>query len=84
MSKLATALHNVTRLPIKQTAEVVMRVGEMNQFKFTNPNGETYVLRRNENGGYVLGYPEEDYTGDPQVVEFFNRYMSSIADVNRR
>jgi hypothetical protein len=37
---------------------------------------ETYVLKR-EAGALSLGLPDGDYSGDPMVVELFNRVMAN-------
>lgn len=36
--------------------------------------GENYVLSRNSNS-FALGYPAGDYSGDPYVVDTFNRLV---------
>lgn len=43
-------------------------------YQFENSNYETYVLTV-EDGDCWLGYPEKDYTGDPDVVARFNYFV---------
>jgi hypothetical protein len=37
--------------------------------------GETYIMRRTDDR-LSLGYPEGDYSGDPMVVDGFNKLMA--------
>jgi len=38
-------------------------------------HGERYLFTRKD-GVLTLGYPENDYSGDPQIVDTFNKVMA--------